>query len=343
MNLPECAPIALFVYKRPKALEAVLEALEKNALFKHTQIYVFCDGPRAEESSEVLEDIFASRNILEDWQACADLTIIENSENLGLYNQIPRGISHVLDRHNRVIVLEDDILVSPFFLDYMNDALTLYSETDEVMQVSGFMFDVDITLPETFFYNVNSCWGWGTWKRAWQHYVNDPTNLLKQLTKIENFSPYDFNGGQNNCFYDQLVKNHLGDLKSWAVKWHTSMYLRGGYCLHPRKTLVKNIGFNTEGTNCLGADSRYEADFAGRRISVEKIPVEKCDKAYEEVSAVFCGVNGLKGKLVDKARKLFKPVLRGIKGDPVFGKFLKPRELGIIAPRSGFAFGCCWN
>lgn len=335
----ECAPIALFVYKRPKALEAVLEALEKNAFFKHTQVFAFCDGPRADESSVTLENISATRNLLKSWQARADLTIIENSENLGLYKQIPRGISYVLGRHDRVIVLEDDVLVSPFFLDYMNDALNCYAETDEVMQVSGFMFDVDVKLPETFFYNVNSCWGWGTWKRAWQYYEDDPTSLLKRLTKVEGFSPYDFNGGQNNCFYDQLVKNHLGDLKTWAVKWHTSMYLRDGYCLHPRKTLVKNIGFDAEGTNCLGADSRYEGDFTDRSISVEKIPVEKCQKAYEAVSAVFSGATTLKGKIVGEIRKRLVPFRARMKPDPVFGGYLNHGELEDLIKRPRYFAG----
>jgi FkbM family methyltransferase len=276
---------------------------------------------------------------LQSWQSRANLTIIENAENLGLYRQIPRGISHVLDLHERVIVLEDDILVSPFFLDFMNEALSLYSDNDQVMQVSGFMFDVDEKLPETFFYNVNSCWGWGTWKRAWQYYVDDATSLLKRLTKVAGFSAYDFNGGQNNCFYDQLVKNHLGDLKTWAVKWHTSMYLRGGYCLHPRKTLVKNIGFDTEATNCLGPDSRYQGDFVGRKISVQKIPVEKCEKAYAAVSKVFSGTTGFKERIVGEIRKRLKSFIAKTTPDPVFGAYLKPGELEELKMRPRYFSG----
>ena len=327
------APIALFVYKRPKPLEKVLIALEKNPQFSRTNIYAFCDGPKAGDPPEVLEGIAASRNILEQWQDRAKLTIIENSENFGLHKQIPFGVSYVLERHDRVIVLEDDILVSPFFLDYMNDALSIYAETEQVMQVSGFMFDVDVTLPETFFYNVNSCWGWGTWKRAWEYFDDNATRLLKQLTRSEDFSMYDFNGGQSNCFYDQLVKNHLGDLMTWAVKWHTCMYLMGGFCLHPKQTLVKNIGFDLDGTNCLGPDSRYGVEFTQKKINVEMVPLEKCSAAYEAVAKKFTQQKGPLKSVLDWVRKRCIPHLRGVKAHPVFGKYLSQSHLEELEAR----------
>lgn len=342
LKLPKqskCAPIALFAFKRPGSLEAVLEALSQNTQFEHTQIYAFCDGPKAGAASDIVQSVRATKHVLQCWQTRANIEIFANDENCGLHRQIPHGISYVLERHDRVIVIEDDILVSPFFLDYMNDALNLYAEDFEVMQVSGFMFNVKSKLPETFFYNVNSCWGWGTWKRAWRYYNDDASALLKQLTKSPDFSMYEFNGGQNGCFYDQLVKNHLGDLKSWAVKWHASMYLHGGNCLHPNKTLVKNIGFGSDGTNCVAEDTRYNVEFAQRRIAVDRVPIVKCAEAYAAVARIFSDQETTRRKIARGLRRVADLVLRRQRIDPVYGKYLAYEDSESLRKRPRYFSG----
>jgi len=316
-----------------------LEALSKNSAFEQTRVYAFCDGSMAGASLDVVEGVQATRQVLQRWQSWANIEIIANDENHGLHRQIPGGVAYVLERHDRVIVVEDDILVSPFFLDYMNAALELYAGDDNVMQVSGFMFNVKATLPVTFFYNVNSCWGWGTWRRAWQYYNDDASSLLKRLTKSTDFSMYDFNGGQNGCFYDQLVKNHLGDLKSWAVKWHTSMYLHGGNILHPHKTLVKNIGFGIDGTNCVAEDHRYSVEFVQRRIAVERVPIVKCDEAYVAVAKIFSNRVPVLRKIAPGLRRFVDLFLRQQRIDPVYGTYLAYEDSVALRKRPRYFSG----
>lgn len=339
LNALEYAPVALFAFKRPKTLQAVLESLEKNPQFSATQIYAFCDGPRPDAPPEVVAGVLETRQVLKRWQERAAIELVTSDVNRGLHRQIPDGISRVLDRHDRVIVLEDDILVSPFFLEYMNQALEIYADDPRVMQVSAFMFKVGGKLPETFFYNVNSCWGWGTWRRAWQHFDDDASTLLKQLTRRPDFSMYDFNGGQNGCFYDQLVKNHLGDLKSWAVKWHTSMYLKGGFCLHPRKTLVKNIGFGADGTNCVASDERYSVDLSEKSIAVERIPVEKCASAYAAVAKLFVSRETITRKVARGIRRSAERILRRPPVNPVYGHYLAGDAVDILRSKPRYFSG----
>jgi FkbM family methyltransferase len=260
-------------------------ALIENYLAQQSELFIFCDGPKVEANKQDKDNIVEVKRIARSKNWCGTVHVIERESNLGLANNIMDGVTAIVNQFGKVIVLEDDILTSKGFLTYMNTALDLYENEDRVMHIAGFLPKLPITLPETLFYNVTTCWGWATWKRAWQQFNSNPKDLLEALLK-KGYNEFDFNGGQKNLLYQQLTDNAAGNLKTWAVKWHTSVYLKDGFCLHPYKSLTENIGHDFSGENS-GLDNPYQHVEMKDTIIVNKIPIEKNLKSYKYINKIY--------------------------------------------------------
>lgn len=183
-----------------------------------------------------------------DWKGRSK-TISRRKENYGLARNIIEGVTEVINAAGRVIVLEDDLETSPGFLDYMNNALQLYKDERRVMHIAGYMFPIDLkTKEETLFYQVTSCWGWATWADRWKHLDTNPTFLFEELKKRKMESWFDLD--DSGVFLHQLEYNITGRFKTWAIKWQASVNLKDGLSLHPKKSLVRNIGFDNSGEHC---------------------------------------------------------------------------------------------
>jgi FkbM family methyltransferase len=274
MNL---APIALFVYNRPWHTRQTLEALAANEWADQSVLYIFADGAKADATEEQLANIAAVRQLIRSRQWCKEVHIIERQRNWGLADNIIDGVTQIVNQYGRIIVLEDDLVTSPGFLRYMNEALELYANEPRVMHISGYMFPVKGSLPETFFYNANSCWGWATWARAWQHFINDPLYLYKQITKSKK-TVRRFNINNSYPFLSQLEANMLGKTKRWAVRWYASFFIRGGFALHPYPSLVNNIGHDNSGENCTPQDD-FHWPILAKNIPVKPQPIRESRKA----------------------------------------------------------------
>lgn len=265
------APIVLFVYNRPDHTLQTLQALTKNILADESTLIIYADGPKTDSPYVDYEKIKATREVIRQQRWCKKVVIHESEVNMGLADAIVQGVTDTVNQYGKVIVLEDDIVISPGFLQYMNDALNLYEHNEQVMHVSGYIFPVNAQLPDTFFYNTGSCWGWGTWKRAWQHFQSDAAHLAKEIKKQNRI--HQFNVEDSYPFYRQLEKNAEGEIKTWAVKWYASFFLQNGYALHPYPSLVNNIGTDGSGENHKSKTEYYQWSKLARSISVEPISV----------------------------------------------------------------------
>ncbi|WP_317043540.1 DapH/DapD/GlmU-related protein [Flavobacterium pectinovorum] len=241
------SPIVLFTYNRPDHTKQVLDALALNEEAKNSILYVFCDGAKNEETSDNLSKINEVRNLINNEDRFKEVIIKVQDKNKGLANSIIDGVTDIVNIHDKVIVLEDDIVTSNGFLKYMNEALTFYHNNEKVMHISGFMYPHEEKLPETFFFNVPLCWGWATWKRAWNYFDNDSLKLWQDLKYENKFKELDKFGG--DYLSSQLAHNISGKLKTWFIKWHASVLLNNGYTLYPNKSLVDNIGFDNTGVH----------------------------------------------------------------------------------------------
>lgn len=276
--LNKLAPIILFTYNRPWHTKQTLIALNQNKLANQSKLYIFSDGPKKNTSVQEIEKIKEVRTIISSQKWCKDVKIIERKENWGLAKNIVDGVTQIINQYGKVIVLEDDIVTSKGFLQYMNNSLKLYKDEASVMHISGYMLPIKGDLPETFFYNVTSCWGWGTWLRAWQHYQPDAKLLLSQVKDIRHF-----NVNNSYDFYSHLVGNINGKLHTWAIKWYASVFLKNGLCLHPKMTLVKNIGTDGSGEHSNDNDSVYNSSSLAKSIAVEKILLGENPLVLQEI------------------------------------------------------------
>lgn len=266
------APVVLFVYNRPDHTRRTLEALAANALADASTLYMYADGPRLGASSVERKAIQSTRRVLRERKWCKQVHIIESDHNLGLADSIVKGVTEVVNKHGKVIVLEDDIITSQGFLQYMNDALSLYENEDKVMHVSGYMFPVKDKLSDTFFYNTASCWGWGTWKIAWQHYDHDAAHLARRVETQGKIRAFDVE--DSYPFYQSLLANANGQKKTWAVRWYASFFLQDGLALHPYPSLTNNVGFDATGENCSTNDIYYWPTLA-QNIETKLIPLKE--------------------------------------------------------------------
>src|SRR5476651_318519 len=136
----QLAPIVLFVYNRPHHTEQALNALKLNGLASESTLYIFADGPKKGAPAETLADIKKTREVIRGKKWCKDVFIIEAEANKGLAASIINGVTDVVNKHEKVIVLEDDIITSKYFLQYMNDALSVYEDEQKVISVGAFNF-----------------------------------------------------------------------------------------------------------------------------------------------------------------------------------------------------------
>ena len=246
-------PIALFVYNRPEHTRKTLESLMANAEFSDSPLYVFCDGAKRKKDIPLVQ---ATRELIRSYEL-DNATIVERGENMGLANSIITGVTELCNKYGRVIVVEDDLVVSPYFLKYMNTALDTYEEYDKVMHISGYMFPVKGELPDTFFYRATSCWGWGTWKRAWDKFEPDVHTLLAGFQDGNKRWEFDIQGSMK--YYRMLILQAIGMSDSWAIRWYASVFLNNGLCLHPGRSLVNNIGHDDSGVHC-GSTNAYDVN-----------------------------------------------------------------------------------
>ena len=239
------APIAFFVYNRPEHTRRALEALRESDGFDESSLYVFSDGPK---SAADVEKVRRLRQTVHDI-AGKHANIVEVECNQGLACSIIKGVSSLCDEYGRVIVIEDDLLVAPDFLDYMNAALQKYESEDSVMQISGYMFPVPefSGRMEALFLPFSTSWGWATWKRAWDYFDPEANGWNRMVDDHALRSRFNLGGAFD--YFAMLKRQMQGKSDSWAIRWYWSVFKRNGLVLFPPSSLVKNIGFDGSGTH----------------------------------------------------------------------------------------------
>lgn len=293
------APIAFFAYNRPNHIEKALESLSQCEGAVDSELFIFCDGAKKSRDKEAIEEV---RSIAKEKQWCGKVHVIERDENMGLANSVINGVTEVVNRHGRVIVLEDDLVLSPHFLNYMNDALEFYEDNAKVMHISGYMFPVKDNLPPTFFYRNTSCWGWATWKRAWDMFDCDSRHLLKCLKEKNLCREFDVEGTAG--FVKMLQSHTKGKLDSWAVRWYGSVFLNEGLCLHPGLSLVKNAGHDGSGIHCVFTDE-FNVELSNKRIRQFVDEIEENKRVVELMGGFYKSLNKpLLLRVINKLRHL---------------------------------------
>lgn len=278
------APIALFVYNRPEHTRRTIEALQENDLATESDLVIFSDGPRIPADETKVREV---RDYIRAVTGFRTVRIVERETNWGLAKSIAGGVTELCRERGQVIVLEDDLVTSRYFLAFMNDALDRYRDVERVMHISGYMFPVNTAgLPQTFFLRTASCWGWATWERAWKHFSRQPAKLIDEFTADE-IGRFNFEGAYD--FWDQVRKNASGRINTWAVFWYASIFRARGLCLHPAVSMVNNIGHDSSGQHHVES-ADFQTELAAARITQFEPNISENEDAYLRVKEYFISI-----------------------------------------------------
>ena len=278
MNLSQ---IVLFVYNRLDHTKQTIEALQKNELANQSELIIYCDNAKNEDAKKNVDEV---RSYIDSIDGFKKVTVIKREKNWGLANSIIDGVTTVVNQYGRIIVLEDDMVVSPYFLEYMNEALENFFDDDRVISVHGYVYPVKIELPEAFFLTGADCWGWATWRRGWDLFNSEGKYLLDELVRRHLIQEFDYNGAYP--FLSMLKDQIKGANDSWAIRWHASAFLAGKLTLYPGRSLIHNIGNDSSGTHCGDLDS-MDAKLSETKIDLNNFAVEPSSTGREAFENFF--------------------------------------------------------
>lgn len=285
------APIALFVYNRPEHTRRTLKFLKQNLLAEESRLFIFSDGAKNSGDEEKVNEV---REIIKDVDGFKSIEVIERLVNFGLAASVIDGVSKLVNEYEKIIVFEDDLVTSPYTLQYFNDALTRYADEKKVMHIGAYMYPLNNhNLPETFFYRVATSWGWATWKRAWKEFEPDITVLMRQFDKK---AVYEFSVDGTMDFWRQMRQFKSGKNNSWAIRWYASIFLKKGLTLNPSQSLVNNIGHDGSGIHS-GINDIYNVAINPKPVATFPEVIEEHAGAHEVIKSFL---KNRKGSLLQR-------------------------------------------
>lgn len=248
MTAPNAA-IALFLYRRPGHTRLVVEALRRNPGAADSDLYVFCDAARDAAATDAVKAVRAYASAIDGFRS---VTVTHAPANRGIAGSIISGISTVFDRHDRIVVVEDDVVLSPTALVFFNAMLGRFEPEPKVAAISGFAHPWhEVPIPAGYPYDVYftprlNCWGWATWRNRWRAVKWDDTDADAMLADRRHAAA--FRRGGNDL--SELWRLHRsGRIDSWAVRWDFHQFRHGLVTLHPRASYARGIGFDGSGVH----------------------------------------------------------------------------------------------
>ena len=295
------SPILLFVYNRLTHTQRCVEALLRNPLASESELFVYSDGAKDASQQETVNEV---RNYIHSISGFKNIIVTERNENWGLARNIIDGVTTQVNKYGRVIVLEDDLVVAPHFLKFMNDALEAYKNEPQVGHIQGCDFTQDPTLPDTFLIKWTGSWGWATWDRAWKHFNPNGKALLQELEARKLTYTFDFDGKYG---YTRMLRRQIeGKNNSWAIRWNASLFLKGILSLNVGRSLVQNEGFDGSGTNC-GGGGLYASQLYLKELPVVPIsPIEENPEARQAYVRYYARTNSFWAKAIRRIKRTLK-------------------------------------
>lgn len=274
------APIIVFAYNRKEHLKRTLDALAANEGAKDSDLFIFADAPKegtSDAGNEAVRAFLSEYKIIhENDKIFNSIMVTMAAKHKGLAQSVIGGVSSVIEKYGRVIVVEDDIVTSPYFLNYMNDALEYYQNDSRVWSISGYTLPLASleNYPKDVYAFYRCCsWGWATWEDRWR--MND--------WEVRDFARFDrsffrrkkFNRGGRDLSF-QLDRQMLGMIDSWAIRWGYNEYKNDMLTIYPSASYVDNEGFDGSGTHFGTVSTNYNTKIRGKKeYMFEKTSVDR--------------------------------------------------------------------
>lgn len=304
------APLVIFVYKRPDITKQMLDAINKNLLAEQTDVFIFCDGSKNDSEKEKVNEV---RDIVHEFAKhnnFRSVTIKESSVNKGLANSIINGVTEIINKYGKVIVLEDDLIAAHNFLKFMNDCLDFYEDDFSVWSIGGMLGAAFKKLKYLNKYDkdVYACyragsWGWASWLDRWERVdweLSDYDSFMKDRKKKKLFN----RGGSD--LVGMLRAQHDGKIDSWAIRWVYQESKENMVSIFPRKSLIKNIGFGAGATHTSVGEKIYETEcYEDYEYNLEHVEInKKLMQEYQwQLSRVYRTIMAWRAKLDDRFNK----------------------------------------
>lgn len=282
------APVVLFVYNRLNHTSSVIESLSKNLLAKETDLYVFSDAAKTKNDSEKVKAVRQYINCPDWYSNFKDVTIVQAEQNKGLAKSVIEGVTSVLEKYGKVIVVEDDLILSPYFLSYMNSALNYYYGDEQIWSISGYSFPMRKLkkYPHDVFYSYRGCsWGWGTWIDRWKTVdweASDYSAMMNDQAWTQRFN----RGGADLA--NMLRLQVEGQIDSWAIRWCFAQSNQEMYTVYPKISYLKNGGCDGSGTHS-GSNRDFQTDISGalpmckfEKLKIEENIAKEFGRKYED-------------------------------------------------------------
>ena len=294
------SPICFFTYNRLKETIETINSLKENHLASKSELFIFSDGYKNEKGRQKVEDVRKYINTIEGFKS---VTVFESTVNKGLANSIIDGVSKIINEYERVIILEDDLVTSPNFLDFMNQALMFYQEDNTIFSISGYTLNLS-SLPgkkDYYFGYRASSWGWGIWRDRWKVIdwkVTEYENFIKDRSLVEKFK----RGGSD---LPRMLSNQInGRIDSWAIRFCFHQFKCNLMTVFPTKSKIISIGFSNEATNTIGSQ-RFNTPL-DKEIK-RKFYFEKFNNIDQKVINEFASKFSVKSRVYNQ---LFKKLSR---------------------------------
>lgn len=294
------APILLFTYNRLYETKQTVEALQKNYLAAESKLFIFSDGAKDFVGAQKVHEV---RNYLRQINGFENIEIIESEENMGLANSILSGVNEIINRYGKVIVLEDDLVTSANFLDFMNQSLEYYENSPKVMSISGYTMNLSRlnNYPKDFYLGYRaSSWGWATWKCKWEN-IDWKISDYKKFRKDFRLQLKFFKIGSD---LPGMLKNQMnGKIDSWAIRWCYHQFLNDLKTIYATQSKVKSIG-NTKAATHTENETRFDTNLdegSKRKFNFDLTIVE--DKI---ITAQFRRKFSIKVRAFNKLKKMSK-------------------------------------
>ena len=295
------APILLFVYNRPAHAKRAIEALLHNTLAAESELFIYSDAARSPEDCKSVNEV---RSFIHSVNGFKKVHIIEREKNYGLARSIIDGVTTQVNAYGRTIVLEDDLVTAPYFLQFMNSALEMYKDEPRIGHIQACDFTQDPSLPDTFLIKWTGSWGWATWDRAWKYFNPDGKALLNELEKRKLTYTFDFNGKYG---YTRMLRRQTeGKNNSWAIRWNASLFLKDILSLNVSKSQIENNGFHGSGTNC-GGGNLYASNLYMKELPLVPItPVVENLQARQAYVNYYARTNSFMAKAIRRIKRTLK-------------------------------------
>ena len=240
------APILIFTYLRLRKLKNLINTLKKNEYSKNSDIYFFSDNAKYKKDIKKIKKV---RNYINTISGFRKKTIIFRNKNFGNGRNIIEGVTEVLKKNKKIIILEDDLIIGKNFLHFMNTCLTKYKNYKKIWHIGGWSFNLNRNSSyDIFFSKSMQPWGWATWSDRWKYFEKNPKKLINFFEKDRN-RIYKFN--QNGIIdnFKQIVDNYNNKKNTWAIFWAAQIFKNNALCISPHKSLVKSNGFDNFSTH----------------------------------------------------------------------------------------------